>query len=143
MSENSATDPAGSAQQSWVSCEIPGCSRRIAYSGTGRKPKYCGEVIDGVAHTRLTAYRLARGQAPAAEGALSGRAGSEQDSGGERPVSVARLTLEALLGQVREVVAGHEVRMASLVEQVTAAAAVATDPDAAVAEVAGAHREAR
>ena len=143
MTENSATGPAGSAQGSWVSCEIPGCSRRIEYAGTGRKPKYCGEVVDGVPHTRLTAYRLGRGQAPAAEGLPAGRAGEVREGVTERPVSVARLTLEALLGQVREVVAGHEVRMASLVEQVSAAAAVATDPDAAVAEVTGAHREAR
>lgn len=143
MTEISSTGPAGNAQQEeLVACEIPGCSRQITYSGTGRKPKYCGEKIDGVPHNRLTAYRLAHGQAPTTETERV-RAGSEQEANTARPVTMARLTLEDLLARVQEVVAAHEVRMGALVEQVTAAAVIATDPDAAVAEVAGAHREAR
>ncbi|WP_216628696.1 hypothetical protein, partial [Actinopolyspora erythraea] len=45
-----------------VPCEIPGCLNRMSYAGTGRKPKYCGEIIDGVPHTRLTAHRLSKGE---------------------------------------------------------------------------------
>ncbi len=137
MTETSATS------QRSVACEIPGCTRRIEYSGVGRRPKYCGATIDGIDHTRLTAYRLAHGQAPAGGG--GDRAGSpEQPDGGvSRPVTVARLSLEDLLTRIRETVAGHEVTMGALAAQVAQAAATAADPDAAATEITGAHREAR
>ena len=44
-------------------CEIPGCMRPVHWSGRGRPGRYCGLVVDGVPHTRLTGYRLAHGQA--------------------------------------------------------------------------------
>src|SRR5262245_23103402 len=48
--------------QRWVSCEIPGCVNRMPYAGRGAPPKYCGQMVEGVRHTRLTAHRVAKGQ---------------------------------------------------------------------------------
>lgn len=141
----SAAGQTGTEQ--WVACEIAGCTHRIAYRGTGRPPKYCGNVVDGVPHTRLTAYRLARNEltlprpAAAAEAMAGGDA--EGYAGQSRPVSMARMTLEALLAEVRELVRGHEGRMAALAEQISTAVGIAADPDAVAAEVVAAHREAR
>jgi hypothetical protein len=45
----------------WVSCEIPGCAHRMPYSGRGAPPKYCGQTVEGLQHTRLTAHRLTKG----------------------------------------------------------------------------------
>jgi hypothetical protein len=55
-----------------VTCEIPGCAHRMAYSGRGAPPKYCGQTVAGVRHTRLTAYRLSKGQItlPAPDGGV-------------------------------------------------------------------------
>lgn len=130
-----------------VPCEIPGCTHRIAYRGTGRRPKYCGDVVDGLPHTRLTAYRLARGEltlptsSAAAESPASRHGEGYSDQ--PRPVSMARMTLEGLLTEVRDLVTTHEDRMAALAKQISTAVATTADPDAAAAEVAAAHREAR
>lgn len=56
---------------------------------------------------------------------------------------MARMTLDGLLAEVRELVWGREGRMAALVEQASTAVSTVVDPDAASAEVAAAHREAR
>jgi chromosome segregation ATPase len=133
--------------EQWVACEIAGCTHRIAYRGIGRRPKYCGKVVDGVPHTRLTAYRLARNELTLPRvGGVAERITEDHGRGyadQPRPVSMARMTLEGLLVEVRELVSGHEVRMAALAEQISTAVATAADPDAAAAEVAAAHREAR
>jgi chromosome segregation ATPase len=134
--------------EQWVVCEIAGCTHRIAYRGVGRRPKYCGHVVGGVPHTRLTAYRLARNELtlPRPGGVAEMMTESHAEEGyadQSRPVSMARMTLEGLLGEVRELVRGHECRMAALVEQVSTAVTTVADPDAAAAEVAAAHREAR
>ncbi|GAA4989770.1 hypothetical protein GCM10023317_16330 [Actinopolymorpha pittospori] len=44
----------------YLLCQFPGYSRRIAYSGKGRPPAYCGQTIGGVPHTRLTVHRMNR-----------------------------------------------------------------------------------
>ena len=46
--QTSAGAAAASVGEQAVRCEIPGCTRLIAYSGTGRRPKYCGMTIDGL-----------------------------------------------------------------------------------------------
>ncbi|MGH3899352.1 MAG: hypothetical protein ACRDTA_14145 [Pseudonocardiaceae bacterium] len=133
--------------QRWVSCEIPGCAHRMPYSGRGAPPKYCGQTVEGLRHTRLTAHRLSKGHitVPPAGSATGGSGDAERGEvdGDARPVTVARMTLELLLTEVAEQVAGHELRMAVLAEQITAAARTAADRDDAAAEVAAAHRAAR
>ncbi len=140
VSEDSAPS-SPTAGRLMVSCEISGCGRRIAYSGAGRRPKYCGQTVDGLPHTRLTAYRLSHGEVQLPAGA--GDANTREGESGGRPVSLARLTLEGLLEEVRAVTGAHETRMAGLAERIASAVTVASDPDAAMAEVTGAHREAR
>jgi chromosome segregation ATPase len=130
-----------------VSCEIPGCVHRMRYSGRGRPPRYCGQVVDGLVHNRLSAYRLSKGEIslPTADAskAEDERDGGEQGYTDPEPVTSARLTLEQLLVQVRDRVAEHETHMGALAARIEAAAATASDPDAAAAEVTAAHREAR
>jgi hypothetical protein len=60
-----------------------------------------------------------------------------------RPVTTARMTLELLLAEVRDQVVSHEQRMAVLAERITEAVHTAADLDAAAAEVAAGHRQAR
>ena len=146
----SVTDPAGATStERWVSCEILGCPQRMPYSGRGAPPKYCGQTVQGVRHTRLTAYRLAKGhitlpslgdgQAAAAEREEWGEGGGED----ARPVTAARMTLELLLGEVSTQVIGHEQRIGVLAEQISQAVRTAVDADAVAAEVSAAHRAAR
>ncbi|MGH3766022.1 MAG: hypothetical protein ACRDTX_12875 [Pseudonocardiaceae bacterium] len=133
--------------QRWVSCEIPGCAHRMPYSGRGAPPKYCGQTVEGLRHTRLTAHRLSKGHITVPPtGSATGVSGDPERGeidGDARPVTVARMTLELLLAEVAEQVAGHEQRMAVLAGQITAAARAAADRDDAAAEVAAAHRAAR
>jgi hypothetical protein len=104
--------------------------------------------------TRLTAYRLSKGQitlpAPDGGGTSPAPAGPDPEQpdaegygGDARPVTTARMTLELLLAEVAAQVAGHEQRMAVLAGQITAAVGTATNPDAAAVEVSAAHRAAR
>src|SRR5262245_54261473 len=96
----------------WVSCEIPGCTNRMPYAGRGAPPKYCGQAVDGVRHTRLTAHRLAKGQVtlpgPTAGNGTPVRADTEHRRSEDkyrdeaRPVTAARMTLELLLAEVRD-----------------------------------------
>jgi len=130
-----------------VHCEFPGCVHRMRYSGRGRPPRYCGQSVDGLVHTRLTAHRLSKGEIslPTTD---SGRAEGERGVGEQgytdpEPVTSARLTLEQLLTQVHDRVAEHETHMGALAARIELAAATASDPDAAAAEVTAAHREAR
>lgn len=153
MANESSTEPvvadeALAVPERWVSCEIPGCANRMSYSpGRGAPPKYCGQMVEGVRHTRLTAYRLSRGQITLPVRASTPAAGHPKRSelyGEEaRPVSTARMTLELMLAQVGEQVAAHEQRMAALAEQITTAIGTVADPDAVAAEVSAAHRAAR
>jgi chromosome segregation ATPase len=130
-----------------VSCEIPGCVHRMRYSGRGRPPRYCGQVVDGLVHNRLSAYRLSKGEislpTPGGGRGEVEAAGVELGYTDQQPVSTARVTLEQLLAQVGDRVVEHETRMGALATRIEAAAATASDPDAAVAEVTAAHRHAR
>jgi chromosome segregation ATPase len=151
MTDESMVGPAETTTTNrWVTCEIPRCTRRMPYSGRGAPPKYCGQVVEGVKHTRLTAHRLAKGQItlPVPDGgqaAVAGRqeAGSEVEGGEARPVTAARMTLELLLTEVAAQVTGHEQRMGVLAEQISQAVRTAGDADAVAVEVSAAHRAAR
>lgn len=141
------------ATERWVNCEIQGCVNRVLYSpGRGAPPKYCGKTVDGLRHTRLTAYRLSRGQITLpARGDAGGASAESADPGQQRelydgdarPVSTARMTLELVLAEMGGQILGHEQRMTALAGQITHALRTAADPAAATAEVAAAHRAAR
>jgi chromosome segregation ATPase len=148
------TGPAAGSGERWVTCEIAGCGNGMRYSGRGAPPKYCGQTVEGLRHTRLTAYRLSKGQitlpAPDTSGAAAPPADPDPVAPGDgvyggdgRPVSAARMTLELLLAEVAAAVAGHEQRMGVLAGQISVAVRTATSPDAAVVEVSAAHRAAR
>lgn len=150
MANESSTGPASrEPAERWVTCEIPGCTHRMPYSGRGAPPKYCGQTVEGLKHTRLTAHRLTKGQitlpslaggqAAAVEGEERGEGHDEQ----ARPVTAARMTLELLLAEVSAQVIGHEQRMSVLAEQINEAVGTAADADAVAAEVSAAHRGAR
>ncbi|HEY3895088.1 MAG TPA: hypothetical protein VGL88_06940 [Pseudonocardiaceae bacterium] len=137
-----------------MTCEIPGCVNGMRYSGRGAPPKYCGQMVEGLRHTRLTAYRLSKGQitlpAPGSGAATAPPVdpdpvapGDEVYGGDGRPVSTARMTLELLLAEVAAAVAGHEQRMGALAGQISVAVRTATNPDAAAVEISAAHRAAR
>lgn len=158
MTESTAagrgSGPVASSGERWVSCEIAGCENRMPYSGRGAPPKYCGQTVEGVRHTRLTAYRVSKGQItlPAPAGGATTAPPADPDpeqptgevyGGDGRPVSTARMTLELLLAEVTAAVAGHEQRMGALAGQISAAVRTATNPDAAAVEISAAHRAAR
>ena len=149
MVNESTTDPAGATPtERWVGCEIPGCAHRMPYAGRGAPPKYCGQTVAGVRHTRLTAYRLAKGQLtlPSPAGDQAAAVEGEWSEGHDeqaRPVTAARMTLELLVAEVSAQVVGHEQRMGVLAEQISQAVRTAADADAVAAEVSAAHRGAR
>ena len=150
MANESITVPADPAPtERWVTCEIPGCTHRMHYAGRGAPLKYCGQTVEGVKHTRLTAYRLAKGQLtlPSPAGgqvsAVEREMPAEGDDEQARPVTAARMTLELLLAEVSAQVIGHEQRMGALAEQISHAVGTAADADAVAAEVSAAHRGAR
>ncbi len=149
MANESPTGPAGATvTERWVSCEIPGCTHRMPYSGRGAPPKYCGQTVQGVKHTRLTAYRLAKGQIMlpslgSNQAAAEWEERVEGDGEQARPVTAARMTLELLLAEVSTQLIGHEQRIGVLAEQISQAVRTAVDADAVAAEVSAAHRSAR
>src|SRR5262249_4344193 len=113
-----ADPPTGAVTiERWVSCDIPGCTNRMPYAGRGAPPKYCGQAVDGLRHTRLPAHRVAKGQLTLP---VPGRGGTPVRATAEgqrsednyrdeaRPVTVARMTLELLLAEVRDQVVNHE-----------------------------------
>lgn len=149
MVNESSTDPAGRESERWVTCEIPGCTHRMPYAGRGAPPKYCGQTVGGLKHTRLTAHRLTKGQITLPSPAGGPVVAVEREEHGEgpdeqaRPVTAARMTLELLVAEVSTQVIGHEQRMSVLAEQITEAVRTAADADAVAAEVSAAHRGAR
>lgn len=146
MVNESVADP--TTAERWVSCEIPGCTRQMPYLGRGAPPKYCGQIVEGLKHTRLNAHRLAKGQI-ALPSPGSGQAADEvaeqgEVGGGEaRPVTAARMTLELLLAEMTAQMIGHEQRMGVLAEQISHAVLTAADADVVAVEVSAAHRAAR
>jgi chromosome segregation ATPase len=146
MTDERTIDPPTSER--WVSCEIPGCTQRMPYSGRGAPPKYCGQTVQGVRHTRLTAHRLVKGQITLplpGNGQTTAEVVEQGEVEGEeaRPVTAARMTLELLLAEVSALVSGHEKRLGVLAEQISHAVRTAADTDAVAAEVSAAHRAAR
>ncbi|SFO26156.1 hypothetical protein SAMN05216207_104015 [Pseudonocardia ammonioxydans] len=128
-----------------IACQMPGipggCPHVIEqYAGTGgRKPKYCGQTVDGVPHTRYTALRVREGKltlpAPGS--------GPDHEPAPVRPVSYARASIEALGGELRDQLAAHQTWAADFAARLDQQLATATDPDAAAAEITAAHRDAR
>ena len=46
-------------------CQFPGgCANTMEYAGSGRRPKYCYQVVGGVMHDRVNAKRILYGGAP-------------------------------------------------------------------------------
>lgn len=121
MSKRAEPTPAGASH----CCEIPGCIRPVDWSGRGRPGRYCGLVIDGVPHPRLTAYRLANGQAV--------RAVPPERPAGQTPVTSAYSSL----GQLRTELAA----LAGRIE--TATGALTPQAEAVQAEAQAAHHAAR
>ncbi|HET9257594.1 MAG TPA: hypothetical protein VFO16_20665 [Pseudonocardiaceae bacterium] len=114
----------------------------MPYGGRGAPPKYCGQAVDGVRHTRLTAHRVAKGQltlpAPGSGATPVGANTEHPWSEGKyrdqaRPVTAARMMLELLLAEVRDQVVSHEERMSALAGRITGAVGTAADLDAAAA----------
>lgn len=131
------------ATASVLACEFPGgCPNTVDYAGVGRKPRYCGLAVDGVAHTRYNAHRVNQG-ALTLPAPGSRPAASAADPPAPRPVSLARASIEALRDEIAQTVTAHQHAMRDLSARITDTLAAATDPDAAAAEVAAAHREAR
>lgn len=137
------TDGAGLLER--FACQMPGipggCPNVIEqYTGTGgRKPKYCGQTVDGVPHTRYTALRVREGKLTLPT------PGSRPDPepAPVRPVSYARASIEGLGGELRDQLAAHQAWAADFAARLEAQLATATDPDAAAAEISAAHRDAR
>lgn len=134
----------------WVQCEIPGCDRQMSYRGRGRPPRYCGQTIDGVSHTRLTAHRLTKGLMTlpqrSSSPSSSGRPARQRPIDVERdPASVeaTRQALEQLLTQARELAIEYERNMRMLAEHIEQAGQTAASPQTFSIEVAVCQRDAR
>ena len=109
----------------------------------GRRADYCGRLVvdpDGVQrkHDRMTAFTRRRElQLAAAGGAVTPRR-----EGPARPVTSARASLTELLDQWQGLVTAQRTQFGDLADRIAAIVSAAGDPDAAVAEVAAARRDA-
>ncbi|MEQ3552837.1 hypothetical protein WIS52_20410 [Pseudonocardia nematodicida] len=111
-------------------CQFPGgCAHTMEYAGSGRRPKYCYQVVGGVMHDRSNAKRIADGATPA-------RRRGETDDAQARPIARAGQTVT---DQVAALTAFLEERTGDLREALVTLA----DPDAVAAEIAAAQRAAR
>ncbi|RZT75504.1 hypothetical protein EV383_6245 [Pseudonocardia sediminis] len=130
-----------------IACEMPGCVHVIEYAGVGRKPKYCTRVVDGVVHNRLNAQKVRNGTltlpAPGSRPERSDINDGEGPGSVPRPVSLARAGIEAIRDEIGSQLTAHQTWMSGATARLEELLAAATDPDAAAAEVAAAHREAR
>ncbi|SFO40253.1 hypothetical protein SAMN05216207_10521 [Pseudonocardia ammonioxydans] len=125
----SAAAPAGRGVE-LEECQFPGgCPNAIAYAGTGRRPKYCYQVVGGVMHDRGNAKRVLDGGAPA-------RRRGEPDDPAPRPVTRAQQTVQAQ-------VTGLVSRLEEASGELRDALGNLADPDAVAAEIAAARRAAR
>ncbi|ANY10831.1 hypothetical protein AFB00_31050 (plasmid) [Pseudonocardia sp. HH130630-07] len=101
----------------------------MEYAGSGRRPKYCYQVVGGVMHDRVNAKRIADGGVPA-------RRRGEPDDALARPIARAGQTVTdqvvALIARLEE--GGTELRDAL---------GTLADPEAVAAEIAAARRAAR
>lgn len=131
--ETSGSLAAASRGAELEACQFPGgCPHAIAYAGTGRRPKYCYQVVGGVMHDRGNAKRVLDGGAPAR------RRGEPDDTAqtGPRPVTRAQQT-------VQNQVAGLASRLDEASTELRDALGNLADPDAVAAEIAAARRAAR
>ncbi|WP_060577243.1 MULTISPECIES: hypothetical protein [unclassified Pseudonocardia] len=111
-------------------CQFPGgCPHTVEYAGTGRRPKYCYQVVGGVMHDRGNAKRVADGGAPA-------RRRGEPDDAAARPVTRAQQTVQTQ-------VTGLATRLEEVSGELRDALGNLADPDAVAAEIAAARRGAR
>ena len=123
-----------------LACELPGCPNVLEYGGVGRKPKYCGLVVDGVVHSRLNAQKVRNGQLTLPAPGSRPAAG---ESPAPRPVSLAKAGIELLRDEIGQTLTHHQGVLGDLITRFEQAMATATDPDAAATEVAAVHRDAR
>jgi hypothetical protein len=132
----------GGPQVQTIACEFPmpgGCPHVMEYSGVGRKPRYCQQVVDGLRHAAYTAHRVASGAITVPDPG-SQPASRASDAAPLRPVTQARATAAKLHEQLGNLV---DRQLQPLVAQLVEALHVAADPDSATSEVDAAHREAR
>lgn len=110
-------------------CQFPGCANTMEYAGSGRRPKYCYQVVGGVMHDRVNAKRIADGGVPA-------RRRGELDDALARPIARAEQTVAEQVTTLisRLEVSGQELR---------SALGTLADPDAVAAEIAAVRRAAR
>ncbi|ALE86604.1 hypothetical protein [Pseudonocardia sp. HH130629-09] len=134
-----AADATGPAEAAWRArrgqpevepCQFPGgCANTMEYAGSGRRPKYCYQVVGGVMHDRVNAKRIADGGAPA-------RRRGEPDDTLARPIARAGQT-------VTEQVATLIARLDEGGGELRDALGTLADPEAVAAEIAAARRAAR
>ncbi|WP_232664472.1 hypothetical protein [Pseudonocardia sp. TRM90224] len=138
--DRSPTDrPDGQA----LPCGFPGgCPNTVAYTGTGRRPKYCGQLVGGVVHIRSNAHRASKGQLTVLHAPPTVDEPTATESA-SRPVSTARTTLEALHRELLTTATTHQNALTGLVGRIEAAVAAVSDADAVATEIAAVHRDAR
>lgn len=102
----------------------------------GRKSSYC----DTPGHNRTKAFAVRRKYELQAAGLPAEQAVEAVPS---HPVSVSRMSLEALLETFERLTAQHRSEYSAIVTKAEALVRTVTDPEAAGHEVAAAHREAR
>lgn len=110
-------------------CQFPGCANTMEYAGSGRRPKYCYQVVGGVMHDRVNAKRIADGGVPV-------RRRGVPDDALARPIARAEKT-------VAEQVAALISRLEVSGEELRSALGTLADPDAVAAEIAAVRRAAR
>lgn len=111
-------------------CQFPGgCANTMEYAGSGRRPKYCYQVVGGVMHDRVNAKRILDGGTPA-------RRRGEADDALARPVARAG---QSVTDQVAALIARLDHSSSELRDALDTLA----DPEAVAAEIASAQRAAR
>ncbi|MGH3611881.1 MAG: hypothetical protein ACRDRK_04550, partial [Pseudonocardia sp.] len=136
-----AGDPRANSEVVVLACEFPGgCPHTLDYGGVGRRPRYCGQSVDGVTHTRYNAHRVNQGTLRLP---VPGSRPAVDEVAAARPVSLARASIESLREEIASTLTAHQAGLRELLGRFADTLATVTDPDAAAAEVAAAHREAR
>ncbi|WP_308820057.1 hypothetical protein [Pseudonocardia alni] len=111
-------------------CQFPGgCANTMEYAGSGRRPKYCYQVVGGVMHDRVNAKRILDGGTPA-------RRRGEVDDALARPIARAG---QSVTDQVAALIARLDHSSSELRDALDTLA----DPEAVAAEIAATQRAAR
>lgn len=144
LPQRTSTGPEVDGQN--LPCEFPGgCPNTVVYTGTGRRPKYCGRLVTGIVHVRSNAHRVSKGRLSVIHAqptpSVSGEAPAAEP--GARPISTARVTLEGLHRDLLTTATAHQSVLGGLVERIEVAVGTVTDADAVATEVASVHRDAR